>query len=142
MDFAKPFYNFRFPTDKNHFEKLKSLILDEVELKEKEPERGTPFLCRQCNLVITDSAEIIEVAGGHQHTFVNPEGIVFEIGCFRNAPGCGYVGPAREEFTWFKGFKWRVGVCRRCLTHIGWLYIARDKESFHGLILDRLVRSP
>jgi len=72
-------------------------------------------------------------------SFANPHGIVFEIGCFTAVKGCGYVGPPSDEFSWFAGYDWRVAVCFMCLTHLGWFFSSAGKESFHGLILDRLI---
>ena len=128
---------FRLPAEKEPLEKLKNLVSDKVALEEQG--RENHLLCRQCQQIITSTSEMIEVSGFHQHTFANPEGILFEIGCFRKAKGCWYIGPATEEFTWFKGFQWKVAVCSRCLVHLGWFY--SGNESFHGLILDRLVLS-
>jgi hypothetical protein len=82
---------------------------------------------------------MIEVEGSHQHTFANPEGILFQIGCFRSAAGCGHIRPATYEWSWFKGFRWSVALCTKCLTHLGWLYTSTAGESFYGLILSRLV---
>jgi hypothetical protein len=95
--------------------------------------------CAQCGHGITSPRERIEVQGMHRHTFFNPYGIIFEIGCFREAPGCGYAGPSTEEFSWFPGYGWRIAVCNSCLTHLGWQYSAPDRESFHGLVLDYLI---
>lgn len=106
---------------------------------QKSPAEELRILCRDCLYPITRPAERISVQGQHHHTFANPHGIVFEIGCFRNAPGCGYVGAATDEFTWFAGYRWRVCVCAACLTHLGWLFEAASGEAFHGLILDRLI---
>jgi hypothetical protein len=99
------------------------------------------ILCRQCRQVITHPTERIEMAGSHRHTFANPHGIVYEIGCFRSAQGCGYAGSATDEFSWFKGFYWRIAVCRTCLTHLGWLFTSSGHAGFNGLILDRLIDS-
>ena len=96
------------------------------------------ILCRQCGRPITRPAERIEVAGAHKHTFANPHGIVFEIGCFRAAFGCGYSGPTTDEFTWFSGYRWKVAVCGSCTSHLGWLFLSSSSDAFHGLILDRL----
>jgi len=101
-----------------------------------EPEKL--IVCRQCRNVITRPEERIEIQGAHQHTFANPQGIVFEIGCFGFAQGCGFVGPLTDEFTWFKGYSWRVAVCGACITHLGWLFHSPGGDSFCGLILDRL----
>lgn len=133
-----PPHLFRVPPGKGTYEKLKSLVKDEGDIEEKEEDY---LLCRQCLQFITSKADMIEVQRSHWHTFANPEGILFEIGCFRKAKGCWYVGPAIKEFSWFTGFSWRVAICSKCLTHLGWLYTSFDDESFHGLILDRLVSS-
>jgi hypothetical protein len=113
---------------------------DEVEDKTIDEDEDI-IVCRQCNLPITRPAERINKDGAHRHTFANPHGIVYEIGCFRTAIGCGYTGPASDEFTWFKGYDWRIAVCRACLTHLGWLFSSAGSDQFHGLILDRLKSS-
>jgi hypothetical protein len=97
------------------------------------------IVCRQCLHGITASAERTLVNGAHTHTFANPEGIVFEIGCYREAWGCGYLGPASPEFTWFAGYVWRIAVCSNCLTHLGWRFSSPDGHVFHGLITSRLT---
>ena len=97
------------------------------------------ILCRECLFPITREEEQNEWAGSRQHTFANPAGIVFTIGCFDVAEGCAPVGPASEEFTWFPGFAWRVGICRGCLTHLGWHFDAPSGAAFWGLILDHLI---
>ena len=111
-------------------------VQDEIE---EETEKEKYICCRQCNHVITSQNEIIEIQGAHRHTFANPHGIVFEIGCFSTAPGCGCAGPASYEFSWFKGFSWRIALCLLCLTHLGWLFSSTGDTGFYGLILDHLV---
>ncbi len=113
--------------------------LAEEEAPKQEPEEEEYILCRQCRQPITRPAERISVQGAHQHTFANPHGIVFEIGCFKTAQGCGYAGPPSTEFTWFSGYAWRVSYCTLCMTHLGWVFIADSGDSFHGFILDRLI---
>lgn len=98
------------------------------------------ILCRECGHVITRLSERTEAAGGHEHTFANPAGILFQIGCFKHAEGCGYVGSATAEWSWFPGYLWRVAVCAKCFTHIGWYYLGEGRQSFHGLIFSRLVQ--
>jgi hypothetical protein len=110
-----------------------------AEAGQESPQEDPFILCRGCLHPVTRPAERIEVQGGHQHTFANPHGIVFDIGCFREAEGCGYVGPSSDEFTWFAGCRWRVCVCAACLTHLGWLFTCSSGGAFHGLILDRLI---
>ena len=95
-------------------------------------------VCRQCLHEITSVDQIRQIRGAHIHTFANPEGIVFEIGCYRDAWGCGYVGPASAEFTWFSGYVWRIAICANCLAHLGWRFAAPDGRFFHGLITSRI----
>jgi hypothetical protein len=89
--------------------------------------------------VITHPDERIRVQGAHEHTFANPHGLVFRIGCFRSAAGCGYTGLPTMEFTWFRGFTWRIALCANCLINVGWLFASTGGGRFHGLILDRLI---
>ncbi len=96
-------------------------------------------LCRECLHPVTRERDRTEVHGAHQHTFANPSGIVFTIGCFQFADGCGAAGSPSEEFTWFRGFSWRVAVCTACLAHLGWLFSAASGAAFWGLILDHLI---
>ena len=77
--------------------------------------------------------------GSHRHTFANPHGIIFEIGCFKQASGCAAVGPPSAEFTWFAGYRWQPGLCVACLIHLGWVFSAAGGDGFHGLILERLI---
>jgi uncharacterized C2H2 Zn-finger protein len=99
------------------------------------------LLCARCFHVITHPSLRIIVNGAHEHTFANPHGIVFEIGCFRSAIGCGYYGPPSHEFSWFAGFMWQVAVCGSCLAHVGWLFSSPGADSFIGLILDRMIEA-
>lgn len=98
------------------------------------------ILCANCRHEITTTAEKIEIAGGHRHTFANPHGIVFDIGCFRSAPGCRQTGFLIPEFSWFAGYQWQIALCGNCRVHLGWLFVSgRNDAFFHGLILDRLM---
>lgn len=97
------------------------------------------ILCRECLFPVTRAEEQGEMAGAFQHTFANPAGIVFTIGCFQSAQGCAPVGPSSDEFAWFPGYAWRVAVCRGCLTHLGWHFAAPSGAGFWGLILDHLI---
>ena len=93
--------------------------------------------CRACGGVVTDRDAKIPVNGSHAHTFFNPAGIVFALGCFQRAPGCLVVGAASSEFTWFAGHVWRVALCRRCQAHLGWFFTSGE-NGFYGLILTKL----
>ena len=111
----------------------------EEDVRELEDEDENRILCARCFVVLTHKDQRLEIQGGHTHIFSNPAGHVFEIGCFEDIEGCGLVGPATDEFTWFRGYRWRVVVCASCLTHLGWLFAAPGNgHRFAGLILDRL----
>jgi len=104
---------------------------------QQRPERR--LVCAACGHPITSDDARIDVAGQHRHTCVNPAGVVFRIGCFRPAAGMADRGPLVAEHSWFPGYRWQIGVCARCQTHLGWGFRGRDREPFWGLILERLV---
>lgn len=93
--------------------------------------------CAVCDHRITERAYRREMAGAHDHTFVNPAGYTFHIGCFVAAPGCAHLGAPSEAFSWFPGWSWQIAVCSRCRTHVGWIF-RLGGEQFHGLILAAL----
>jgi len=103
----------------------------------KETAEDDALLCSSCANRVTGSDQAVSVGDSHFHTFFNPAGIVFELGCFRTAPGCLRAGDLTAEFTWFQGCLWCFSLCRRCGAHLGWYY--QQKEAgFFGLILARL----
>jgi hypothetical protein len=108
--------------------------------RELAPEHARHVLCVACRGLVTDSASRLEKNGSHAHTFVNPSGIVYRVGCFARSPGTNGVGKEREEFTWFPGFAWLIVVCRGCGAHLGWRFRARDSH-FFALILERIVET-
>jgi hypothetical protein len=95
------------------------------------------WCCAACGHGITGREQSIEVAGKFVHRFVNPAGLVFDIGCFREASGCVAVGEPVLEWTWFATYRWQVAVCGRCSVQLGWRYTGGG--SFFGLILERLA---
>lgn len=97
------------------------------------------ILCKTCGKMITSDEEGIAINGSHEHTFMNPRGLVFHIGCFSGADNCHIMGAPTGEYTWFPGFLWCYVVCTGCLTHLGWHYQSGG-GGFFGLILDHLVR--
>lgn len=97
------------------------------------------LLCAVCRRAITRVEARTAMNGKHAHVFFNPQGIVFEIGCFSSAFGCAHVGQATLEFTWFPGYAWRIAICAGCSAHLGWHYQGGSGQGFYGLILANLV---
>jgi len=128
------------PSEKKNGNETKT-IFQEKDQDEKEEFKRDFILCKACNNKITYSKEKINVSGLHHHTFANPSGIIYDIGCYKTAPGCLRTGPFTDEFSWFKGYMWRVSICASCLAHLGWLFLSSNKNSFYGLIVDRLIES-
>ena len=112
--------------------------LDLYEEESEERERSPLLVCRSCGFAITSEKMRIAMAGSHQHTFFNPAGIVYQLGCFSEASGCVLVGARSPEFSWFAGFLWQVALCRGCGHHLGWHFLGSG-QSFYGLILAELV---
>jgi len=130
-------YHLRYAPDDKGGEK--TTILSKNDPEETIDGDGRGLLCRKCRWFVTSENEQIAVQGSHRHTFANPHGIVFEIGCFRSASGCGSSGPLTAEWSWFKDFSWLMAHCRRCMVHLGWQYVSPAGETFFGLIMDQLV---
>ncbi len=104
-----------------------------------EPDDGELWIvCRQCLQRLTRPGERTTVNGSHKHTFANPSGVVFEIGCYRMASGIALIGPPSYEFPWFAGHSWQIAICSTCQSHLGWLFSGQGGSQFFGLILDRL----
>ena len=111
-----------------------------VEEPSKDHDDEVFILCKNCGSPLTSIKFKISVNGNHTHAFVNPYGMIFEIACFSKAPGCGSASRASDEFSWFKGHKWMVSVCKLCLNHNGWIFESKD-HFFFGLILDQIIYS-
>lgn len=107
----------------------------------EEAGRESVLVCRQCGKHITDENQRVSIDGKHRHTFANPHGHVYDIGCFGSAVGCLGAGPASGEFTWFRGYSWQIVICAGCMTHLGWFFLSSGEHHFFGLIVDRLVSS-
>jgi hypothetical protein len=97
--------------------------------------------CVHCDRKIARNDARIEVNDKHEHTFINPAGVIYRIGCFASAPGAGEVGRFSAEFAWFRGHVWRCLTCGDCQTHLGWSFTA-EASRFFGLILTELRDGP
>jgi len=96
--------------------------------------------CTRCATWITSGPWRISVQDGHEHTFFNPAGVIFQVGCFKEAPGARAIGIPSDEFTWFKGHHWQAGLCSGCKEHLGWLFTG--DSAFYCLILKKLTSHP
>jgi len=98
------------------------------------------IFCASCHSWITSSDWKLNIKGGHEHTVFNPAGHLFNIVCFRDAPGCQTSGKPSSDFTWFKNYKWRLSFCKKCSQHLGWCFTgSQTPPLFFGLIQNRLV---
>lgn len=101
---------------------------------------GEPrLLCRFCRHPISSETQRVVVGGSASHTMFNPAGIVYQLGCFRNAPGCLVRGEATDQFSWFAGYRWSLALCGLCQVHLGW-YFQAEADSFFGLIEPNLIQ--
>ncbi|HVJ20141.1 MAG TPA: cereblon family protein [Polyangiaceae bacterium] len=105
---------------------------------ERVSERAASVVCADCGNFVTTVTEKTSVDGRHQHRFMNPDGLHFEIVCFSRAPGAVGVGESSSVWTWFPGYVWQAVVCSACVRHLGWSY-SRGADGFFGLITARIV---
>ena len=99
--------------------------------------------CARCRAPVARPEDAISHGGAHHHTFSNPHGYVFELRCFSEAAGCGLVGPATREHSWFPGLAWRLGGCLHCGLHLGWGFVKDDGQvELIGLIADCITEEP
>lgn len=96
------------------------------------------LLCKACRSKITRLDLGMVVNGSHRHVFFNPQGLVFELGCFASAKNVIPTGPKTDEFTWFPGYVWQVVACTGCSSQLGWRYTG-SQGGFFGLILSALI---
>jgi hypothetical protein len=114
---------------------------DIITKEEEEPLKEENYICYRCEHKITTRKEEISINNTHEHTFVNPAGYVYHIGCFKAASGCLEVGEPTSEHSWFSGYTWNYALCQNCLAHLGWFYTSSTGSPFYGLILDHLIQT-
>lgn len=107
-----------------------------TEQTETRPEKA--ILCRSCLSPVTSEQQAISIHDRHLHAFFNPAGVLYEVRCFKGAPGARTHGPPTDEFTWFPGYIWQYCVCAACLAHLGWFF-SSSGDSFYGLIPAKLT---
>ena len=98
-----------------------------------------PLYCSECRTVVTHSEEAISRGGAHRHTFTNPAGQIYVVGCFARAVGGVPIGEYTRDFSWFKDYAWCYVLCRGCAGHLGWHFSSTGGTDFFGLRLDRLT---
>lgn len=99
-------------------------------------EENRKFYCAFCKNHVADSDAGISINGGQTHTFSNPAGHTYTVNCFQSAPGCLIIGESTYEFTWFKGYAWKIALCQSCKEQLGWLF--SNEQEFYALIADHL----
>ena len=60
---------------------------------------------------------------------------------FDRAAGCQAAGQTSDEASWFSGYTWQRAFCRKCSTHVGWLYRSKT-GSFYGILRRDEVTGP
>ena len=95
------------------------------------------ILCACCGRVVTHASSRVRVDGKHEHVFLNPAGILFNISCWADAVGAVSEGEWTDEWSWFAPASWRYLSCAGCQSHLGWEY----DEGFVGLITNRILES-
>lgn len=113
-------------------------VREAAPISQERPSTPRLFACARCLSAITSTGDRVEVSGAYEHTFLNPDGFVYRIGCFAHAARLLPVGPLSTYWSWFPGHSWQVELCAACGEHLGWLFRS-DGGSFHGLICTRLV---
>ncbi len=101
-------------------------------------EGGDLLYCVNCGKAITRERFGFAKDGSFVHTFTNPSGYVYKVGCFSNAPGTWIVGEYTGQFSWFKGYLWCYLLCEGCNSHMGWHFSSPESAGFHGIILERI----
>lgn len=97
---------------------------------------GRRIVCKSCGTPISHTGARIRVRGEHEHVCVNPHGIPFHLGCYREARVTS-MGAPTQEWTWFPGYRWQVAQCPGCTQHLGWRFTGEDL--FYGLLLSRIA---
>ena len=111
-------------------------VRDAQEVSAAEPD----LCCANCLHPITSRASGVEISGKHSHTCFNPDGVVFQIGCFGGAPGCMVRGRPTVDFSWFPGYQWNFAHCTNCFTQLGWYFQQAVARPFFGLERNKLVQ--
>jgi len=105
--------------------------------KKKSHKKKIAIRCNTCGVGITDNDYRITINEEHSHTFVNPHGYDYTIGCFSHSVNLVHVDKPSMEWPWFSGYQWQIVVCKGCNIQLGW-HFTSDSDDFFGLILAKL----
>ena len=109
-------------------------------------ERQAPqwWCCRLCGQQLARVTDQMSFDGSHQHRFINPHGFEFYIRLFAGAPGVTATGESTDHFSWFVGYAWQIGYCRKCQAHLGWTFKSigapgpGEPADFTGLVTNQI----
>lgn len=118
-----------------------SLDIDQKDQTGDSPaEEEEKLYCINCGHLITKGSWRISVGGDHEHTFFNPAGNIYELFCFKEAPGVFAKASPSSEFTWFKGYQWQPVFCSACAVLMGWKFLGEQAPRiFFTLIKSKLA---
>lgn len=107
------------------------------------------FNCKRCKTKIAVYNDIFAMAKGNVNAnYCNPAGYIHETLTVQKTldNAVRMVDRPSTEFSWFPGYAWQIAVCDKCSLHIGWKFLALNKnlkpKSFFGLSCKSLVVSP
>jgi hypothetical protein len=122
---------------------LGAVEIEEPEIRPRTRSRrgdaANDWLCAWCLNRVASEKDRFYFNGKSEFTFVNPDGIRFDIITFSQTIGCQQSGVPVLEHTWFPGHAWSYCLCELCHRHLGWHYAG--PHQFDGLIRDRIVRA-
>jgi hypothetical protein len=75
---------------------------------------GGDWLCAFCHNRVASENDRFEYDGQDEFSFVNPDGMRFEIITFSRTLGCARSGLPTLDHTWFPGHSWSFCQCARC----------------------------
>lgn len=98
------------------------------------------FLCKRCRNKIASYNDIFAMSKGNlAGNYCNPAGYIHETLTVHKIleSSLTMVQRPSTNFSWFPGYGWQIAICSKCSAHIGWKFIAVNKNlkprTFFGL---------
>lgn len=98
------------------------------------------FLCKRCRTRLAIYNDIFPMAKGNVNAnYCNPAGYIHETLTVHKTldQAVRLVDRPSTEFSWFPGYAWQIAVCNKCSSHIGWKFLAVNRNlrprTFFGL---------